>query len=157
MMALRPVLLSVRLEGSQSSTGAQLGQKYNTMEADLSVTAVLPLRSVPFWFVQRSPSQTKRLILRWSDYKVIPGCCVMKGICSVHYTRPAFGTGKPEEGTVPILREHAEEKGRPSLTKLEAMSPLPCARRSDGLGSRRHWQPATVFCSHVLVIMGLEL
>lgn len=97
-MALRPVLLSVRLEGSQSSTGAQLGQKYNTMEADLSVTAVLPLRSAPFWFVQRSPSQAKRLVLRWNYYKVIPACCVTKGICSVHYTGPAFGTGKPEEG-----------------------------------------------------------
>lgn len=95
MMALRPVLLSVRLEGSQSSTGAQLRQKYNTMEADLSVSAVFRLRSVPFWFVQRSPSQAKRrLILRWSDYTVIPGCCVTKGVCAVHYTGPAFGTGR---------------------------------------------------------------
>ena len=70
----------------------------------------------------------------------------------MHYIGLGFGTGKleEEEGLHPPPREYAEQEDRPrivfSLVKLKAMSALVWARRSDGLSSQRHWQPATIFC-----------
>lgn len=58
-----------------------------------------------------------------------------------------------EEGIVPSSGQVPEEKHSSrttfSLTKLKAMSALGYARRSDGLSSQQHWQPATVSCSRV--------
>lgn len=81
-----------------------LQQKCKMLEAELSIIAVFPFASVLFSFVQCSPPQTKRrLILRWNECKVIPGCWVTKRICEVHYTGLGFGMGRleGEKGPVP--------------------------------------------------------
>lgn len=130
------------------------------LEAELSNTAILPFGSVLFLLVQCSILQTKRrLILRWNECKVIPGCWVMKRICEVHYKGLGLGMGKPEgeEGIVPTSQRACRGRSRSrrdpsfltifSLLKLKAMFALACARRFNGLSSQQHWQPATVFCS----------
>lgn len=143
-----------------------LQQKYKMLEAELSIIAVFPFGSVLFRFVQCSPSQTKRrLILRWNECKVIPGCWVMKRICEVHYTGLGFGMGTPEgeEGTVPaslqIRRGRGQIQNHLQLHEAEGNVCFGmCKEVPDGLISQRPWQPATVFCSRVLVIsMGPEL
>lgn len=89
-------------------------QEYRILEAELSNTAILPFGSVLFLFVQCSISQTKRrLILRWNECKVIPGCWVMKRICEVHYKGLGFGMGKPEgeKGIVPTSQRACRGRG----------------------------------------------